>query len=382
VEILVVLGIIGILAAILAGATVPMRQSARTISCMNNLRQISTALTAYYTDNLMFASRLDGSLPELLGSYIRDPKVFICPVDGGVVTDSYTHYYVPQIPGNPNAFLVGCANHTGSAMVPAAYAGGRAQTGKSCPVTWNGNPLAAGTEVTGGTLRFADGTTVTIQANLQVVVVVSFEEAQGRIYSAIRIDEGATGSVNVQAASGTHFDVATPACTAGVRGTRFRVTVAETASEYNTVVAVTEGVVAVDGGYPSSGQALLGAGRTRTFIRAKDYVAPTPGSLAITGPTISGSRATYSLTNVGGMDYTVGSLSVTWPVSSNKKLKSVSLAGTTVWSGTSNTSPFTLTLTGAPSSRTIAPGQTVQLRLTFSKTANPSASNYGLTVSQ
>ncbi len=376
VEMLVVLGILGILAAILAGAMVPMRQSARTISCMNNLRQISTALTAYYADHRAMASLMDGSLPTVLATYINDPRVFVCPVQGSAAMDSYSQYYVPQIPGRAESFLLGCANHTGASVTPAAFAGGRAQSGKTAPVTWNGNPVKPGTEVVGGTLRFADGTTVTVSAGLQVVVVVSFEEAQGKIYSAIRVEGGAVGSLDVQAAHGTHFDVATPACTAGVRGTRFRVTTSESASEYVTQVNVTEGTVAIDGGYPASGQTFLMAGRSGTYARPKETIV-TPGSLTVAGPTFNGTRAFYSLTNVGGSPYVIRSVTIGWPTS-NKFLNAVAVGGTTVWSGSVSSSPTALTLTGDASARTVSPGATVQLAITFDKAANTNATKYSL----
>ena len=206
VEVLVVIGIVGILAAILAGAMVPMRQSARTIACMNNLRQISTALTTYYMDNRSFAASVDGSLPGLLSPYLADAKVFRCPVEGDNTNDSYSDCWSPQLPNGPDAFMAACSNHATSFTtatshssiltsldMPAAFAGGRTQSAKATRITWNGNPIDPGTTVTGGTLRFVDGTTVAISAGMQVLAVASFEEAQSRICSAVRVDGGSAG---------------------------------------------------------------------------------------------------------------------------------------------------------------------------------------------
>lgn len=381
VEVLVVTGIIGILAAILAGAMVPVRQSARAISCLNNLRQISLALTAYYTDHRAYASPVDGSLTELLSPYLKDAKVFVCPVEGDDADDSYSQYWMPQIPGSPDAFLVGCANHTGTSITPAAFAAGRAESRKTAKITWNGTLIDAGTEVTGGVLRFADATTVTIAGSFPVTAVISFEESQGRTYSGIRVDEGATGALTVQASAGTHFDVATPACTIGVQGTQFQVAVSETIYDYTTQVTVQSGTVLIDSGYPASGETFLAAGRTGTYKRTKKEVV-LAGVLAIAGPTFSNKQVTYSLTNVGTASYVVNSATITWPVSNNKKLQSVTMGGTTLWSGTKTTSPLALTFTGANAARTIPAGATVQFTVGFSKKANTKTANYTLVLSQ
>lgn len=394
VEVLVVIGIVGILAAILAGAMVPMRQSARTIACMNNLRQISTALTTYYMDNRSFAASVDGSLPGLLSPYLGDAKVFRCPVEGDDTNDSYSDCWSPQLPNGPDAFMAACANHATSFTtmtsrssimtsldVPAAFAGGRTQSARTTRITWNGNPIDPGTTVTGGTLRFVDGTTVTISAGMQVLAVASFEEAQSRICSAVRVDDGSTGTLTVQAASGTHFDLATPACTIGVRGTQYTATISETASAYGTRVAVASGTVAVSGGYPASGESFLQTGQTRDFARVKNEVVAM-GILSVTGPTFSGKKVTYSLTNIGSAAYVLDTATVTWPVSNNKKLQTVTLGGTTVWSTTMTTSPVALKLTGAGSVRTIAAGATKQLVVNYSTTANTTKSKYALALSE
>ena len=101
-------------------------------------------------------------------------------------------------------------------------------------------------------MKFADGTVVTIAAGLNVVVLASFQEGEGRIYSAVRIPNGAFRVIDVRAAHGTHFNVATPACTAGVRGHRFTVTTSQADDAYKTEVAVSEGTVAVDSRWPSA----------------------------------------------------------------------------------------------------------------------------------
>lgn len=83
-ELLVVVAIIGILAAILLPALARARESSRRTSCLNNLSEIGLAIR-------MYAEEHNGQLPwsggknnadcllKLMGNYITDPQVLACP---------------------------------------------------------------------------------------------------------------------------------------------------------------------------------------------------------------------------------------------------------------------------------------------------------------
>jgi prepilin-type N-terminal cleavage/methylation domain-containing protein/prepilin-type processing-associated H-X9-DG protein len=93
IELLTVIAIIGILAAILIPVVGSVRESARATQCLSNLRQIGLALHMYADDNdgyIPTSTNVDGNpqwsgalhdyLPRRIdGRNLRDHEIFVCP---------------------------------------------------------------------------------------------------------------------------------------------------------------------------------------------------------------------------------------------------------------------------------------------------------------
>ncbi|MDD2707629.1 MAG: type II secretion system protein [Verrucomicrobiae bacterium] len=88
VELLVVTVILSILAALLSPALRSARDSARTIQCVNNLRQCGLAMLQYAEESegkvLIYQSWATGtekgwSTPLIAGGYIKDTRAMLCP---------------------------------------------------------------------------------------------------------------------------------------------------------------------------------------------------------------------------------------------------------------------------------------------------------------
>jgi prepilin-type N-terminal cleavage/methylation domain-containing protein len=79
IEVLVVLSVIGILAAFLLPAFVTARQNARMAPCISNLRQIGMAVKLYMDD--YNGARPHGFQPAFEGGYFESPAILLCPSD-------------------------------------------------------------------------------------------------------------------------------------------------------------------------------------------------------------------------------------------------------------------------------------------------------------
>jgi prepilin-type N-terminal cleavage/methylation domain-containing protein/prepilin-type processing-associated H-X9-DG protein len=82
IELLVVIGIIAILAAMLLPALGSAKESARRIACINNLKQLHTALTMYSDDNDgQYPPRSKPYWPNRIWKEYEDLRLLVCPTD-------------------------------------------------------------------------------------------------------------------------------------------------------------------------------------------------------------------------------------------------------------------------------------------------------------
>jgi prepilin-type N-terminal cleavage/methylation domain-containing protein len=121
VELIVVVGIVGVLVGLLLPAVQTIRQSAARTTCYNNLHQIGLAFQTY-TDtnqgNFPVAPRLPSaaSPPQpsladvLLPCAGNDPRIFCCPMDQTrYPVEGLSYEYLPRVSGNN---LEGLRNNT------------------------------------------------------------------------------------------------------------------------------------------------------------------------------------------------------------------------------------------------------------------------------
>ena len=82
IELLVVIAIIGILAAMLLPALGTAKESARRIACVNNLKQLRTALSFYADENDgQFPPRSRPYWPKRTWKGYEDLRILVCPTD-------------------------------------------------------------------------------------------------------------------------------------------------------------------------------------------------------------------------------------------------------------------------------------------------------------
>lgn len=92
VELLLVIAIIGILAALLLPAVQQARQSARRTQCKNNLKQMGTALHGYHTARGSFPAGIVSQLANPSWTYVTgDTNSFPQDLFAGTVHNRHAH---------------------------------------------------------------------------------------------------------------------------------------------------------------------------------------------------------------------------------------------------------------------------------------------------
>jgi prepilin-type N-terminal cleavage/methylation domain-containing protein len=293
IQVMITIGILGILSAILIGSFRRASAPARRAECDIHLKEISMALDTYRQEK--------GHLPTVLSELVDDnyiqPQTMRCPSDpvydesrkANPKYNSYNDSYVIREPRDSNELpIVVCAFHEKDGPFGIqAYKGGYTKqftahfatlpeggyTG-AVTITRPGEGvlslpakgdkpllLRGGDRIRTGagtaTVSFEDGSTASVQSNTDMSVLQSFTEGQnsGGLYTLIR---QFTGRVNyyVNPSARSHFDVVTPTATAGALGTRFTLDVVPASAlgtsgttlksgQLETVLTVTEHSVAL-----------------------------------------------------------------------------------------------------------------------------------------
>ena len=254
-EVLVTIGAVGLLSGLLGTVCVKARSFSRTTACLANQKAISQALVTYYgdkkelpADGTDLAVKLEDyiSWPQTQRS-VALPEVWRCPNDTSApLTNSYEAFYVQRTePQGSQCFVMGCPRHEdncvslkGTNLVERRQIGAVKINGSAAALDGTAEDRTLRT----GTMALGDGTTATVTSSTSgygVEVLASFWSSNGKLYSVVRVS--GEGTTNFQVTPGSQFEVVTPVCIAGVRGTQFSVT---TQTGY-THVDVTSGVVAV-----------------------------------------------------------------------------------------------------------------------------------------
>jgi prepilin-type N-terminal cleavage/methylation domain-containing protein len=333
-EVIITIGLIGILVAVAAAAVVQSRERGRQLVCAVNLRHISEALRMHYHDHKCFP---DGLLPAALAAYGLPAKTFRCPNHDA--DDSYSRFYVKRVSDKTGEFVIGCPRHGSGGLATNLTGLSKVSTGVLAAVTAGGQGVAPGDTLTSGTMAFGDGSTAQIGDGLTVSLVQSFRQKDGVLYSLVRIEQGSCGDLRCTVTPGSRFEVLTPAGVAAVEGTEFVVRVGEQDGLCTMTVDVTKGRVRVDP-YQEQFASRLLPGMSRTVIgpafegdasgdpvSEPDEVAP---QLAITQPAEGGIYATgdNSIAVSGSASDNVGVAGVAYRLNDSTESP---CSGTTGW---------------------------------------------------
>ena len=255
VEMLVVMTLVGMLAALLVGTFGPARATARRAVCDSRVKALSIALDAFRQER----ERYPRSLSNLVSDrYINDSQMMRCPDDGDESSAGYDAFYIlrggrndprwPQLPLVGGLPTIVCPLHessgvgvqafgglqthqfaTRAAVLVGASAASVKRPGKKSAVPAQpGMPLHGGDIIETGAggaalIQFFDGSRCELSGGTKITVLQSFlRNSSGGLYTLVR---QTLGDVTYSVTHGSKFDVSTPTATAGALGTKFIISI-------------------------------------------------------------------------------------------------------------------------------------------------------------
>ncbi|NQT46114.1 MAG: FecR domain-containing protein [Candidatus Omnitrophica bacterium] len=261
-----------VILALTATGVIYLREKARQIGCVNNLKSIGVALQLYFNDKIEYPETLTSMVPD----YVTDSSDLICPSSRA----PYDNFYIKRSHlSATDTFSIGCPYHGKNMEAVNLLLDGSSQQVEMSEVHYGSGASAViitpGTTVNAvQTLSFSDGSTAIIQEG-SASLVQSFDMGEGKLYSIIKI--GVTGKVDVNVNSGSRFEVVTPAAIAGVRGTRMIVTASIDGSIPETTIEVLSGTATITG-RNNEGMSMVNSGDAPVTIISDEPIAqqPTP----------------------------------------------------------------------------------------------------------
>ncbi|MBV8580776.1 MAG: prepilin-type N-terminal cleavage/methylation domain-containing protein [Candidatus Eremiobacteraeota bacterium] len=140
IELMIVVAIIAILAAILIPNFVNARSQAQTAACESNLRAIATALELYYADNQVYPTASSVSVAPALLTANGVTYLNNTPRDPAAQGGSGAYILTTNLAsnGSPASYTIVCPGvHVGSTLAKLPLTGGTSGTtcGTSCTAT-------------------------------------------------------------------------------------------------------------------------------------------------------------------------------------------------------------------------------------------------------
>jgi len=246
IEVLVTMFAVLLLGTLIMSTGKHVRSTSLSNICMGNLRQISIVMASYHNDYDDYPAGLPyGTLSNQLNSYIPSSRVFVCPEDSPEKVDSYTQFYVYR--GNSaseTSYILGCPRHKKDTVAQNLFALGNVGKASVAEVIVDEVKVQPGEITEGENMSLEDGSVISSDG-IKMMLIQSFRMSNGVLYSIIKIPDGESGQVTIDAIPGSWIEIVSPSAVSAVRGTTFVVNVSYDGDVCVTDVGVSSGIVEV-----------------------------------------------------------------------------------------------------------------------------------------
>jgi type II secretory pathway pseudopilin PulG len=207
-SLMVAIAVIAILAGLVSEGYVFFRARAELALLGNRCNQLGVALSLFHQRHRRFPDAYPASLETDLAQYVGNPDMFLHPSWPEAGAEPLNHSYVCPISPSDDRYVLGLDAAQGSARAVVLFVDGTTEAVDSLPVLCSGEPAAAGSTVTGGTILFDDGSQVELEGDTTAVLVRSFRTEDATTFHIVKHARGEESSLTATSRNGAIVEVA------------------------------------------------------------------------------------------------------------------------------------------------------------------------------
>ena len=251
---LVAIGVVIILMGMMSQGVIWAKYQAEIASLKGRAGQFATALQLYYQDHRVFPSAYPADLKKDLTPYIDDDALFTCPAHPDAGAEPLNLSYVTPVASDISTYVLSIDSQHDSERSVVLYVDSSVDVVQKLPVSHGSCDLDTGDTVRGGSIAFADGSTIELSGNTAATLCQSFVARDGTHFHVVKTDAGDSSALTAVAVDSDIIELASDAGVTYLRGGVADIQLMNQAGEHLMKVAARSGEVLVKGRLQQQGQ--------------------------------------------------------------------------------------------------------------------------------
>ena len=208
-QLMVVIGVVVILLGTVFRGAIWLKRQAELVTLAARAQHFGTALQLYYQKHKTFPSAYPAHLDQDLAPYVDGADFFTSPANPTARAAPLNNSYVTPVLSDPNSYVLGFDSSYDEQTAVVLFSNATVEVVEKLSVRHNSNEMALGSCASGGTITFANGSTIELGDGTSATVAHSFRASDGTPFHIIKTDQGEPGTITGTALGTDIIEIAT-----------------------------------------------------------------------------------------------------------------------------------------------------------------------------